>query len=126
MGLFLDKNGFISDYLIKTKKNLINSYLNPDYKFNIDVNKLPNKDVKEFIKLVRANTPLLLKTPSSWANPSVYYTLNDLTNKRLFGDDNQNQTESDIEFKFAVNLNNKFEVSLVKEPKKETQLTLEV
>ena len=115
-GLFIDKEGFISDYLIGTKKNLIKSYLNPDYKFSIDLNKLPKKDIKSFLPLVRANAPLLLKTKSSYGVPSVYYTLNDMSNQRLFGGDLQNQTESDAEFQQTISLTNEFSVQVVKKP----------
>ena len=116
-GLFIDKGGFISDYLIETKKNLTKTYLNQDHKFKVDLNKLPKKDITEFLPLVRANKPILLKSKSSYGVPSVYYTLNDLNNNRLFGDENQNATDSDAEFIQSVNLNNEFEVSQVKEPK---------
>ena len=115
-GLFLDKDGFISDYLITTKNNLTESYLNPDFKFKVDLNKLPNKDIKSFLKLVRANSPILLKTPSSYGSPSVLYTLNDMSNKRLFGDDLQNQTQSDAEFKQSITLFNEFSVQTLKKP----------
>ena len=90
--------------------------MNPDFKFKVDLNKLPNKDIKEFLKLVRANAPILLKTPSSYGNPSVLYTLNDMSNKRLFGDDLQNQTQSDAEFKQNITLFNEFSVQSLKKP----------
>ena len=115
-GLFIDKDGFISDYLITTKKNLIKSYLNPSFKFKVDLNKLPNKDIKSFLRLVRANAPLLLETESSYGNPSVLYTLNDMSNKRLFGDDLQNQTQSDAEFRQTISLFNEFSVRVIKKP----------
>jgi len=115
-GLFLDKDGFISDYLIETKKKLTKTYLNPEYNFSIDLNKLPNKDIRTFLPLVRTNAPLLLKTKSSYGTPAVYYTLNDMSNKRLFGDDLQNQTDSDAEFLQTISLVDTFEVQMVKEP----------
>lgn len=115
-GLFLDSDGFISDYLITTKQNLIESYLNPDYTFKVDLNKLPNKDINSFLKLVRSNVRLLLTTKSSFGTPPVSYTLNNLTNKRLFGDDLQNQTSSDAEFKQTISLFNEFSVQNLKKP----------
>lgn len=121
-GLFLDKDGFISDYLIKTKRELIKVYLTEDYKTEIDINKLPNRDIKDFLKITRANAPILLKTEASYNNPAVYYTLNNITNKRLFkgeGTHTANYANSDAEFQQSVSVNTKFTVSNVRKPKAE-------